>query len=155
MVLATSLLILIIYRPVYLFLCASVPSTFLSAHPISYYSYCEISCDKSIEKQFMVCCFVHWCRQKICADFLYSKIFICLSDSPLFLCLYAIFKRFVHIDDTHETCPLKLFRVHWNTKLNITKGNGLRKLCDVHPPARGQFWVNRRHNYSYIVSWHS
>lgn len=106
-----------------------------SAHTISTHSYCEISCHKSIEKQFMLCYFVsvhQYGNKKICVDFLYFKILICMPEYRLSLCVNAISKRFVHIDDTHETRPMKLFRIYWNTKVNITKRNGLRKLYDVH-----------------------
>lgn len=106
--------------------------------------------------------FRYWLQntKKNCVDFLYFKIcIICVS--VVFECANAIFKRFVHINDTHETCSMKFFNVNAKTLSWILQIETVQEifvlsafctskdLCWRHKNYSPIFWHYQEHNSSY------
>lgn len=90
--------------------CVLVFWTFPSAHIISDHSYCEICCDKSIEKQFILCYFL--CCKKLCYLSAFFVFFVCVSVHQLCwekcnfqtICPYRWYPRDV-FDETLQYLP--------------------------------------------------
>lgn len=140
----SSLFILIIFHPVYLFLCEHFHQPTQLA-----------SCDKSIEKQFMLCYSVYWWQQRNCVDFLYFRIFICVFGSISCFCVCNFQTicpyRWYPWDMSDETsqCMLK-FHVEYYKKKLFKKI--VRRSFRLHVDSSG---LTDAITIYILVSWHS